>query len=198
MPYVECPSCGKTALRVASRCPHCGLIFGPGIIPPEEINPLPRRMLVAGALVLLVVVIVLARSQTDPRAAPPRPAVAALDPAESQPAPSAPVAAPSSPAQPLAPAPDSAVDRTPPPAAAPLRAAPPPPPPAPTGEQLQRYAATWVNVRARRGPDAAPVRVLNPGEAVLVDSLIGGWYRVVIDGQPIGYAGGSNLSEGPP
>jgi hypothetical protein len=40
--------------------------------------------------------------------------------------------------------------------------------------------------------------VLNPGEAVLVDSLIGGWYRVLIDGQPIGYVYGTNLSEGAP
>jgi hypothetical protein len=36
--------------------------------------------------------------------------------------------------------------------------------------------------------------VLDPGQPVLVDSLVGGWYRVVIDGQPIGYAYGSNLS----
>jgi hypothetical protein len=73
-----------------------------------------------------------------------------------------------------------------------------PTPSAPTGEQLQRYATTWVNVRDRRSPDAVPVRVLNPGEAMLVDSLAGGWYRVVIDGQPIGYAYTSNLSEEAP
>ena len=36
--------------------------------------------------------------------------------------------------------------------------------------------------------------MLDPGQAVLVDSLVGGWYRVVIDGQPIGYAYGTNLS----
>ncbi len=181
MPYIECPSCGKTALRVASRCPHCGLIFGPGIIPPAEINPLPRRLLMAGALVALVVVIVLARNQTEPRPAPLRPAVAALAPPESRP---------------IAPAPDSAVDNALPPPAAPLQAAAAPA--APTGEQLRRYAATWVNVRERRSPDAAPVRVLNPGEAILVDSLVGGWYRVVIDGEPIGYAYDSNLSERAP
>ncbi len=73
-----------------------------------------------------------------------------------------------------------------------------PSPPAPTGEQLRRYAATWVNVRDRRSPDAAPVRVLDPGEAVLVDSIVGGWYRVLMDGRPIGYAYTSNLSEEAP
>jgi len=113
------------------------------------------------------------------------------------------------------------VDSTPSPAAHGPEAAPPPAAPAPvtsapvtsapveatpvettpvlpTGGQLQRYASTWVNVRDRRGPDAAPVRVLDPGEAVLVDSLVGGWYRVVIDGQAIGYAYSSNLSERAP
>jgi len=40
--------------------------------------------------------------------------------------------------------------------------------------------------------------VLEPGQAVLVDSLVGGWYRVVIDGRSIGYAYRSNLSEQAP
>lgn len=211
MAYVECPSCGKRALSVASRCPHCGLLFSPGVLPPVEPNRLPGRLLMAGSLVALLVVVVLARKQNEPRAAalsPASPVTApaatappATAPAERQSAPPATVSAPPIPVQPLAPARDSAVDSTPPPAAAPPQDAPlqaAPPPAAPTGEQLRRYATTWVNVRDRRSPDAAPVRVLNPGEALLVDSLVGGWYRVVIDGQSIGYAYGSNLSEEAP
>ena len=124
-----------------------------------------------------------------------------MAPAESQPEPPAAESTPSSSVQPLAPAGDSTPDSPPPPAAAPPQAAPPqaaPPAAAATGERLQRYAATWVNVRERRSPDAAPVRVLNPGEAILVDSLVGGWYRVVIGGESIGYAYDSNLSESVP
>lgn len=216
MAYVECPSCGKRALSVASRCPHCGLLFSPGVLPPVEPNRLPGRLLMAGSLVALLVVVVLARKQNEPRAAalsPASPVTApaatappATAPAERQSAPPATVSAPSIPVEPLPQAQDSALESTPPPAAAPPQAAPPqaappqaePPPAAPTGEQLRRYATTWVNVRDRRSPDAAPVRVLNPGEALLVDSLVGGWYRVVIDGQSIGYAYGSNLSEEAP
>ena len=119
-----------------------------------------------------------------------------MAPAESQPEPPVTVSTPPIRAEPLAQAGDSAVDSAPPPAAAPPQAAPPPA--APAGEQLQRYAGTWVNVRDRRSPSGASVRVLNPGDVILVDSLIGGWYRVVIDGQPIGYVYGSNLSEDAP
>ncbi len=149
----------------------------------------------------LAAVVVVVNNWTKPRADPPRPAVAALAAPESQPEPPVTVIAPPIREVPLPQAPDSAVESSPGPAAAPPPAAPPqaaPPLAAPTGDQLRRYATTWVNVRDRRSPDAAPVRVLNPGEAILVDSPVGGWYRVVIDGQPIGYAYGSNLSEEAP
>ena len=179
-------------MRVASRCPHCGLIFSPDMIPPAEPSRL-RQFFLVGAALALVVVIMLARMQNQPQAAP-----AATAPAESRPEPPATVSTPPSGVQPPAPAGEIAVDSPPPPTAAPPQAAPPraaPPPAAPMGEQLQRYAGTWVNVRDRRSPSGASVRVLNPGEAILVDSLIGGWYRVVIGGQAIGYAYNSNLSE---
>jgi hypothetical protein len=194
MPYFECPSCGKTALRVASRCPHCGLNFSPDMIPPAEPHRLRQRLVVSGALLVLAAVVVVVWNRREPRAAPTRPP-------ESQPETPVTVIAPSIPVQPPAPARGTVVDSTPLPAAALPEAAPPPaaqPPAAPTGEQLQRYASTWVNVRDRRGPNATSVRVLDPGEAILVDSLVGGWYRAVIDGQPIGYAYRSNLSEGAP
>jgi hypothetical protein len=201
MAYIECPSCGKTALSVSSRCPHCGLLFSVGVIPPAEPSRLSRPVFMVGALVALAVVVLVVNNLTKPRVAPPRPAVAALAPAESQPEPPVVVSAPPIREEPLPQAPDAAVESSPPPAAAPRVAAPSqaaPPPSVPTGEQLRRYATTWVNVRPRRSPDAAPVRVLDPGEAMLVDSLVGGWYRVVIGGQSIGYAYGSNLSEEAP
>jgi hypothetical protein len=37
------------------------------------------------------------------------------------------------------------------------------------------------------------VAVLNPGDAVLVDSLVRGWYRVLVDGRAVGYVHRSTL-----
>ena len=56
-----------------------------------------------------------------------------------------------------------------------------------------RVARTWVNVRGRRGRSTPTVRVLDPGDAVQVDSLHRGWYRVLIDGRAAGYVHRSNL-----
>jgi uncharacterized protein YgiM (DUF1202 family) len=79
--------------------------------------------------------------------------------------------------------------------------APPSPPPdtaitvdtlpsdAPAGAPAsrRRYATTWVNVRDGPGGEARIVRILNPGDSVLVDSLRRGWYRVVSDGRTVGW-----------
>jgi hypothetical protein len=61
------------------------------------------------------------------------------------------------------------------------------------GGPLQRYARTWVSIRAGRSDGSAAVRTLEPGEAVLVDSLSQGWYRVVVGGRAVGYVDGSYL-----
>jgi len=74
----------------------------------------------------------------------------------------------------------------------------PSPAPPPGNELLQRYARMWVNVRNRRRPDATIVRVLKPGEPVLVDSLRQQWYRVLIDGRPVGYVYRGYLTATPP
>jgi hypothetical protein len=63
---------------------------------------------------------------------------------------------------------------------------------------LTRYARTWVHVRQGRANAAASVRVLRPGESVVVDSLQGGWYLVLADQQPLGYVHRSNLGTTPP
>ena len=57
----------------------------------------------------------------------------------------------------------------------------------------QRYAQTWVNVRGERARSAPAVGMLNPGDAVTVDSLVRGWYRVTVDGRALGYVHRSNL-----
>jgi len=53
--------------------------------------------------------------------------------------------------------------------------------------QERRYTTIWANVREAREPMARVVLVLHPGEQVLVDSLRQEWYRVVSDGQKVGY-----------
>jgi hypothetical protein len=53
--------------------------------------------------------------------------------------------------------------------------------------EARRYASTWTNVRADRRNSASVLRVLRPGEAVQVDSLSQGWYRVTSHLQPAGY-----------
>ena len=65
--------------------------------------------------------------------------------------------------------------------------------PTPPSPPTRRYARTWVNVRGERGRAAPAVRILNPGDAVQVDSLSRGWYRVLIDGRAAGYVHRSNL-----
>ena len=218
MSYIECPSCGKKALSVATRCPHCSLIFSPGMIeqatPPSESNRVRRLLVMAGALVVLAVVAVLLQNWMGSSADTVPPAGTGLtsqplppdtaSQAEDEPAVAAPAPAQlldtarSIRVQLLPPSRDSVVDSTPPPPSIVIPAQPTPAPPAeapaaPTGRQLQRYAKTWVNVRGGRSRSSPEVRVLNPGEAVLVDSLVRGWYRVVIDGQPVGYVDGRYL-----
>ena len=68
----------------------------------------------------------------------------------------------------------------------------------PAGAPFQRYARTWVSIREGRTDSAPAVRTLEPGEAVLVDSLSQGWYRVVVDGQPVGYVDRTYLDAVPP
>jgi hypothetical protein len=72
------------------------------------------------------------------------------------------------------------------------------PAPPPLRRGVARYARTWTNVREDRGRRAPAVRVLNPGEAVVVDSLRRGWYRVLADGRTLGYVHRSNLDAVPP
>jgi len=51
----------------------------------------------------------------------------------------------------------------------------------------QRYASTWVNVRARPSVSAPVVRVLSPGDPVVVNSLRQGWYLAEVEGHTLGY-----------
>ena len=224
MSYVECPKCGQRTLSVATQCPHCGLDFTAEHpkhpVVEEEVPRLRRRLQVAGVLLVVVFVLVgiaVALYQSGSKEGLTPPPAAPVDSAPSKP--SQPAAEKSTKladsARQVAPAPRTDTTHPPPPAPPAAKQPAPEPPatrvdttrpapstpapaPPPGNELLQRYARMWVNVRKGRRPDATIVRVLKPGEPVLVDSLRAQWYRVLIDGRPVGYVYRGNLSATPP
>lgn len=199
MSYIPCPNCGQKALSVATRCPRCGHAFDTGLFQrPVLSGPKRRRfpiILLIFALVLVVVIVdgERRRSGTPPPARRPAllpdtvpgPRAAARAPSESIP-PDLGVTSP-------LPANSTSVAR-PVPAAVPPQAVTASPVSGPTE---RRYARTWVNVRAARHPGAAVLWILNPGDAVEVDSLQGGWYRVQVTGREPGYVDGGFLDRVP-
>ena len=58
---------------------------------------------------------------------------------------------------------------------------------APSAEAVPRQARTWTKVHDRRSAKADVVAVLLPGDSVLADSLVDGWWRVALEGRVIGY-----------
>ncbi|HKG33554.1 MAG TPA: hypothetical protein VKB22_07470, partial [Gemmatimonadales bacterium] len=62
-----------------------------------------------------------------------------------------------------------------------------------SGSQL-RVARSWTDVRKSRSARAPVEAVLTPGDTVLADSLEQGWYRVMLEGEVLGYAHRSTLA----
>lgn len=210
-----CPSCGKSALPVATRCPGCGCAFELRYDRPAvDASPSRKGLVTAGALAVLALVGANGLRQwggsdrADTRmagmAAPtkpapaPRPAVVAKSDstqtrAERTAAP--PVATVAVAAQVTTPAKPAAVPVSPP---APVVRTPAPEPTRTarvSAQGIARYASTWINVRSARSSRAPVVRVLKPGEAVQVDSLAEGWYQVVTADDVLGYADRRLLSD---
>ncbi len=193
--YMQCPQCGRKALSVATRCPHCGVAFPSR--PLQRSAPGDRRALlrpvlaVSGVLVLGALLAVVLPRLASKAAIPARGAL----PRETSPILSEPGGATSA---------DAAVEGVrsggdAAPQATALRAvATAPVGPAAAGPPTRRVARTWVNVRGGRSRGAPVVLVLNPGDTVQVDSLSRGWYRVLIDGRAAGYVYRSNLDPVPP
>ena len=180
--YVECPQCGKRALSVATRCPHCGHDF-PARPLHLPIDPPSRRrsrtVLVAGVSLIALAVLALFLGQREPRQDASPHAMTPPEAASDTAAPPAAIAAS---------APDSVAvlpDTTP-------RLRPP------SSAGPRRYARTWVNVRGDPTRSSPTVGMLNPGDPVLVDSLVHGWYRVSVDGRILGYVHRSTLDVEPP
>lgn len=195
-PYIKCPSCGQKALSVATRCPHCGLAFETQLFRHPESGSkrsrTPLGLLLAAVVVLVLVVNgVRPKFSIAPTVAPPATTKVSAAPSRPQPL-REPVAAKAesvrspSPAHP--PISDSARSVT------------------PTSEGVavgavvaqRRYASTWMNLRTERSNRAPVIRILRPGEVVLVDLLEQGWYRVVTDRQALGYVDRRYLDTSPP
>jgi ribosomal protein L37E len=168
--YMECPQCGRKALSVATRCPHCGVAFPSKPLrrsaPGYRLERLRPVLAVGGVLLLGAVLLAVVMPRLGSKAAVPPPGAAS---GETSPT--------------LAAAPPGAM-----PADSTGEAAP-----APASPLARRVARTWVNVRDARGLAGPALRVLNPGDTVQVDSLTRGWYRVLIDGRAVGYVHRSNL-----
>jgi len=185
MSYIECPQCGQKALSVATRCPRCGHNYPPQPLWQQASRPALSRVrpllpitgvLVAGVILVVLIGRLAGRATTTPASR--NHAVLTGRPPD-QP-------------QPVATAGGSA------PKAAPSPAPPPSRPPPPQSPGVRRYARTWVNIRRDRALGAPAVRVLKPGEVVIVDSLRRGWYRVLAEGRTVGYVHRWNLDTAPP
>lgn len=169
--YMECPQCGRKALSVATRCPHCAVAFPSRPLqrsaPGYRLDRLRPVLAVGAVLVLGAVLLAVIVPRLGSKAEPPAPRAS---PDETGPAlatlPGA-MAIHSTGETPVTPAASSALAR--------------------------RIARTWVNIRGGRSRATPAVRILNPGEVVQVDSLSRGWYRVLIDGRVVGYVHQSKL-----
>jgi hypothetical protein len=202
MAYIECPQCGQKALAVATRCPRCSYGFVQHRMTRGERHVVRKHRVpvwIGGGVVVLAVVFLAVRGNEGSGRITVPPVSSGLEQA-----PPVVAARPDSASTALATtADDTAVSTVveidssdPGPLdTAPLMVATNPRAPdqsRPVSGEF-RYAQTWVNVRAGRSGTAEAVRILDPGEQVEVDSLRRGWYRISIDGRPVGYVDRSLL-----
>ena len=164
--YRHCDECGKRALSIATRCPGCGRELPNPAVPDHSGLDLGPLQSTPVVLGLLAILVALGGIRLEERSAQP----GARE--ESAFAPAALTALlsvdPLAATQPTAAAPD-------------------------TGRVL--VARTWTHVRSRRSPKAELSAVLVPGDTVRGDSLSQGWYRVALEGEVMGYAYRSGLTE---
>ena len=173
--YRQCSECGKRALSIATRCPGCGRDLPTP--PARELDPSANlhRFLSPGVLVAVVATTLvltaaeLARSNRF-RQQPSSPMRADFPAAFTEVGYSTAAAA--------------QLHRT--------TAAPAPLPIASAGEVF--VTRTWTNVRRSRSTRADVEAVLLPSDTVLADSLERGWYRVVLEGEALGYVHRSALA----
>ena len=166
--YKQCSGCGKQALGIATRCPACGrALLAPAAEEPDR--GLGRFLAPAVAAGVLAAAAVLGVANLDRTSGTPseRSSVAAVDSTASSQFGYVMTATRH----------DTATTT-----ALPARSA---------GQLL--VTKPWTNVRTSRTKVADVEAVLLPGDTVFADSLDRGWYRVVLEGEVLGYAHRSTL-----
>ncbi|HEX9729090.1 MAG TPA: SH3 domain-containing protein [Gemmatimonadales bacterium] len=209
MPLIRCPACGHSVLSVASSCPNCSHLLAQNPMQAGEASalrecprcgkfidraapvcvycdyPVRRRgfmrsatVAVIGAAVVTAVAVVAVRQRaSDGSAVTPPPTVAAAPIQAAPPAAHRPAEAPA----------------TTPPDSNPVSRPPAAPRAVPSGRPM-RWAATWVNVRERRGTTSPIVLVLTPGTRVEVADSFSGWWAVYANDARVGYASAALLA----
>ena len=175
--YRHCAECGKRALSIATRCPGCGRELPSPAVPDDRALDLGRLRSVPVVLGLLAILVALGGIRLERGVSAPAGEESSFVP----PASPAPLSV-----EPLAATP---AHSTPSSTAAPAALAPT------TDTSRVLVARSWTYVRSRRSRKAELSAVLMPGDTVLGDSLSQGWYRVALEGEVMGYAYRSGLSE---
>jgi hypothetical protein len=179
--YRQCGKCGKRALSFATRCPGCGIAL-PSPAPFEE-GSIPDskralRMKVAMAVVASgVMLVLLARGPVRP--APLGAETSFVKPVMVE----KPAMLGSVMAATRAPAPVGSARLEMTTAVAPT-----------TTGGVPLIAKEWTHVRSGRTVNSTLEAVLTPGDTVVGDSLVNGWYRVALYGEMLGYAKEARLT----
>lgn len=181
--YRKCVECGKRALKFATRCPGCGIEL-PSPASFEEIGGVELNGYFSMKIVMGVVAVggVLVSLERGPAAPAPLSAETAVNTSSAvrRPVPA------EQPAMVAAlPAKSPAVPAT---AAATVAA------PAEASARVELVAKAWTNVHRRRSANTSLEAVLTPGDTVTADSLAGGWYRVALYGDVLGWARKTTLA----
>lgn len=164
-PYRQCVECGKRALKFATRCPGCGIEFpDPAPLEDDSTPDLLRFLSLKGVMAAMAIGAVLASLERGPASAAPLSEETSLVAVEASPA-----------------ATSRLYTTT---VAAPAMG--------PAGVPL--IAKGWTHVRSRRTVNAKLEAVLTPGDTVVADSLVNGWYRVALYGEVLGYAKETTLA----
>lgn len=174
--YRQCVECGKRALNFATRCPGCGVdLPDPAPFTPEESSlRLDLSHSIKGiAVVLAISGAIVGAERVGHSAAGLRAETGAV--AEGRKDARA----------------KSAEDTVIVEATAAATVAPPLPTAAPTPVTL--IARSWTNVHSRRLKTSSLEAMLEPGDTVTADSLVGDYYRVAMYGEVLGWAKAEKL-----